>query len=118
MNRPQTIATRPQMAMQTYLATLGRGKSGFTSGGIRGEVERNTMRYYLAIDSYLAAPTLAQWALVEPKKRMWCWKYPNRWLNYCAVGGLMFCLPAMAISMWISRRELNWQITVEPTLVS
>jgi hypothetical protein len=25
-------------------------------GGVRGVVERNTMRYYLAIDSYLDAP--------------------------------------------------------------
>ena len=54
-----------RLAMQTYLATVGRGKLGFTQidqdqksnyvGGMRGAVERNTMRYYLAIDSYLAA---------------------------------------------------------------
>ena len=53
--------------MQGYLATIGSAKVGFTSlgqqtggqpdyiGGVRGVVERNTMRYYLAIDSYLAA---------------------------------------------------------------
>jgi hypothetical protein len=51
--------------MQTYLATIGRGKVGFTQthkppgttpdyiSGMRGVVERNTMRYYLAIDAYL-----------------------------------------------------------------
>lgn len=56
-----------RLAMQTYFATLGRGKIGFTvlgkNGeyqpiyiqGIRGAVERNTMRFYLAIDAHLAA---------------------------------------------------------------
>ncbi|WP_206997602.1 hypothetical protein [Trinickia mobilis] len=56
-----------RLAMKTYLATLGAGKVGFTStrdqssgqlhyiGGVRGLVERNTMRYYLAIDAYLGA---------------------------------------------------------------
>ena len=52
--------TAARLAMQGYLATLGRGKAGFTTGGIRGVVERNTMRYYLAIDSFLAAPAMAQ----------------------------------------------------------
>ena len=60
-----------RLAMQVYLATAGRGKVGFTVvgtrsdgqpdyiGGTRGVVERNTMRYFLAIDAYLrglAAP--------------------------------------------------------------
>ncbi len=60
-----------RMAMQAYLATVGADKVGFTvtgrdgSGrpqhirGVRGAVERNAMRYYLAIDAYLdslAAP--------------------------------------------------------------
>jgi hypothetical protein len=54
-----------RLAMQGYLATLGRGKVGFTTigktqppeyvGGVRGAVERNTMRYYLAIEAYLAS---------------------------------------------------------------
>ncbi|TDN70240.1 hypothetical protein [Paraburkholderia sp. BL10I2N1] len=55
------------LAMKGYLATFGRGKVGFTNiadssaaqaeyvGGVRGLVERNTMRYYLAIDAYLGA---------------------------------------------------------------
>ena len=52
-----------KLAMQTYLSTLGRGKVGFSRqavndksgfiGGMRGAVERNTMRYYLAIEAYL-----------------------------------------------------------------
>lgn len=57
------VASR--LAMQGYLATAGSGKVGFTrvqrgSGtayvdGMRGTVERNTMRYYLAIEAYLAS---------------------------------------------------------------
>lgn len=43
-----------RLAMQTYLLTGGAGKVGFTvDGGVRGMVERNTMRYYLAVASYL-----------------------------------------------------------------
>jgi hypothetical protein len=59
-----------RLAMQTYLATLGHDKVGFSVvgkdgegkpifvGGVRGVVERNTMRYYLAIDAYLGAQAL------------------------------------------------------------
>lgn len=67
------------LATKAYLASGGRDKVGFTQlkgdkpnssgyiGGVRGMVERNTMRYYLAIDTYLGAinesPTkrLNQW---------------------------------------------------------
>lgn len=57
--------TAGRFAMKTYLATIGSDKVGFTTasdsssgkteyiGGVRGLVERNTMRYYLAIDAYL-----------------------------------------------------------------
>jgi hypothetical protein len=60
--------TAARLAMKGYLATVGSDKVGFTSsgkdaqgepgyvGGVRGVVERNTMRYYLAIDAYLDAP--------------------------------------------------------------
>jgi hypothetical protein len=56
-----------RLAMKTYLATSGSDKGGFTVigdrngpqprfiGGVRGAIERNTMRYYLAIDAYLGA---------------------------------------------------------------
>ena len=59
--------TMAQIAMKAYLGTVGRNKIGFTLvddsrsgtaqpvGGMRGVVERNTMRYYLAIESYLGA---------------------------------------------------------------
>ena len=61
-----------RMAMQSYLATAGRNKAGFSVegpevngqpdyvGGIRGIVERNTMRYFLAIEAYLGAPAPQQ----------------------------------------------------------
>ena len=51
--------------MNMYLATSGRDKVGFSVvdrtadgqpvyvGGVRGVVERNTMRYYLALEAYL-----------------------------------------------------------------
>jgi hypothetical protein len=56
-----------RLATKTYLATSGSDKVGFTVigdpnapkpqyiGGVRGAIERNTMRYYLAIDAYLGA---------------------------------------------------------------
>ena len=55
-----------RLAMEAYLATGGREKVGFTRadaagerepkyiGGLRAALERNTMRYYLAIDACLA----------------------------------------------------------------
>ncbi len=65
-----SYGTLARSAMDVYLATLGRGKVGFSVvgqepdgrsifvGGVRGVVERNTMRYYLAIDAYLGAYAL------------------------------------------------------------
>ena len=57
-----------RMAMGTYLSTIGADKVGFSTegkdgafvGGVRGLVERNTMRYYLAIEDYAAAPAPSQ----------------------------------------------------------
>ena len=51
--------TLARTAMQAYLSTIGANKVGFTTEngepvrGMRGVMERNTMRYYLAIESYL-----------------------------------------------------------------
>jgi len=54
-----------RMAMKTYFATIGRGKIGFSTvstddhgnlvyvAGIKGAIERNVVRYYCAILSYL-----------------------------------------------------------------
>ena len=56
-----------RLAMQAYLGTAGRDRIGFTQSGtladgrpahirgMRGAVERNTMRYYLAIEAFLGA---------------------------------------------------------------
>lgn len=60
-----TLQSTARMGMGLYLATSGRNKVGFSVvgraadggpvyvRGIRGIVERNTMRYYLALESYL-----------------------------------------------------------------
>ena len=73
-----------RFAMQAYLATIARDKVGFTKaaaanpgeapgyiGGVRGLVERNTMRYYLAIDAYLGA--LAVPPAEQPERRLRAW---------------------------------------------
>jgi hypothetical protein len=77
------FGTAGRLAMKTYLATIGRGKVGFTQtgrrshgqpeyiGGMRGVAERNTMRYYLAIDAYLGA--LAAPPRLRFEKRLHSW---------------------------------------------
>jgi hypothetical protein len=82
-----------RLAMKTYLATIGRGKVGFTLtgkqssgqpeyvGGVRGLAERNTMRYYLAIDAYLGALPAA--TPLQLQKRLQSWfnateQYPRQ----------------------------------------
>lgn len=71
------------LAMQAYLATIGRDKVGFSSTdspvsgapglieGVRGVVERNTMRYYLAIDAYLGALATAPAQQLEQRLQSW-----------------------------------------------
>jgi len=70
------------IALKTYLATIGSRKVGFTSessghgtpayvGGIRGMVERNTLRYYLAIDSYLGALSVAPEKQLNKRLQDW-----------------------------------------------
>jgi hypothetical protein len=71
-----------RMAMKTYLATIGSQKVGFTvvdrrdgrpvyQGGVLGLLERNTMRYYLAIDAYLSAYSLPAADQAERRIREW-----------------------------------------------
>ena len=72
-----------RLAMQGYLATIGRDKVGFSVvgrnidgtpafiGDVRGVVERNTMRYFLAIDAYVGAFSLPPDA--QPEKRLHDW---------------------------------------------
>jgi len=82
-----------QVATQAYLATLGRGKVGFTFNGrdsngqieyvngIRGVIERNTMRYFLAIDSYMESISEPKDAQFEKRLHLWffsCEKYARQ----------------------------------------
>lgn len=72
-----------RLAMQGYLATIGSGKVGFTQtgkqsngqpeyiGGVRGVVERNTMRYYLAIDAYLGELSTPPAERLEKRLQTW-----------------------------------------------
>lgn len=72
-----------RVAMQAYLGTIGSDKIGFTAvgrqsdgqtayiGGMRGLVERNTMRYYLAIESYLGALSAPPQARLEKSLHDW-----------------------------------------------
>ena len=72
-----------RLAMHGYLATIGRDKVGFTVTGklpngqpayikgVRGVVERNTMRYYLAIDAYLTALTAPPQDQLEKRLQHW-----------------------------------------------
>ena len=82
-----------RLAMQGYLATVGADKIGFTVtgrdgngqpisiGGVRGAIERNAMRYYLAIDAHLASLRLP--ANQQLDKRIDSWfaeteRYPRQ----------------------------------------
>jgi hypothetical protein len=72
-----------RLAMQVYLATIGRDKVGFTVTetlpdgqpvyirGVRGVVERNTMRYYLAIDAYFDALITSPEDQLEQRLQKW-----------------------------------------------
>ena len=72
-----------RLAMQGYLATIGRDKVGFTITGklpngqpvyikgVRGVVERNTMRYFLAIDAFLGALSEPPQAQLEKRLHDW-----------------------------------------------
>jgi hypothetical protein len=72
-----------KMAMEAYLRTVAGEKVGFTVqgrrpdgrpalvGGLRGALERNVMRYYLAIDAYLAALAAPPDERLEERLRDW-----------------------------------------------
>jgi hypothetical protein len=72
-----------RLAMWVYLATIGRDKLGFTVTetladglpvyirGVRGVVERKTMRYYLAIDAYFDALVTSPKDQLEQRLQKW-----------------------------------------------
>ena len=77
------FGTAGRLAMQVYLNTAGSNKVGFTVtgtqpdgqrqhiGGMRGVVERNTMRYYLAIEAFLGSLSAPPQARLEKRLRDW-----------------------------------------------
>ena len=76
-----SIASR--WATSAYLATLGKGKIGFSSvdvdsdglpryvEGVRGAIERNTMRYYLALQAVLETRDIPANDRFEASIRRW-----------------------------------------------
>jgi hypothetical protein len=85
--------TISKIAMQTYLGTFGAGKVGFSLdgksedgrpqlvSGMRGVMERNTMRYALAIEAYLNSLTAPAQAQLEKRLNDWYTyseKYPRQ----------------------------------------
>ena len=72
-----------KFAMLAYFSTVGRNKVGFSVvgteqdgqptfiDGMRGQSERNTMRYYLAIESFLGALALPESAQFEQRIGDW-----------------------------------------------
>jgi hypothetical protein len=78
-----TFSTMERWAMQAYLSTLGRDKVGFTVtgkgvdgkpvyvGGVRGMVERNAMRYYLAVVAYVESLSVPPAEQLEKRLRDW-----------------------------------------------
>ena len=94
------FSTLSRMAMTTYLATAGADKVGFSSGpdgtlvhGMRGVLERNTMRYFLAIDAFLGSLSAPPPVRIEQRLRGWfaaTERYPRQlhemdWDEYLAM---------------------------------
>jgi hypothetical protein len=71
------------MATQVYLNTTGAQKVGFTVvghdsqnkpvyvGGMRGIIERNAVRYFLAIDAHLASLTVPPERRLDKRLQTW-----------------------------------------------
>ncbi|MEJ6021837.1 hypothetical protein [Ramlibacter sp. PS4R-6] len=72
-----------RFAMQAYLSTAGANKVGFSVagkdgngepiyiGGVRGAIERNVMRYYLAVDAHLASLTAPPDEQLDKRIQTW-----------------------------------------------
>ena len=70
------------LAIKTYFATLARDKLGFSTyagkngspvfiGGVRGAVERNTVRYYLALQTYMETLKFPEGQRFEQRLSRW-----------------------------------------------
>lgn len=83
LNYSYAFGLAGRLAMQGYLATVGSDKVGFTVmgkqsdggllhiGGMRGLAERNTMRYFLAIEASLGALSALPQARLDKGLRDW-----------------------------------------------
>jgi hypothetical protein len=72
-----------RMAIKTYFATFGRNKKGFSIvatdkkgnplylGGVRGSVERNAVRYYFALQTYMDSLKLPSEQRFEKRINQW-----------------------------------------------
>jgi len=71
-----------RMAIKSYFSTLGRGKVGFSVvggkggkqyyiEGVRGAIERNTVRYYLALQTYMDALKYPESQRFEQRLSRW-----------------------------------------------
>lgn len=80
MSYAYTLGWMARLAMNAYLAGAGSEKVGFSVverrgdgtpvyvDGVRGVIERGAMRYYLAVEAYLAAPSAER---LEARLRDW-----------------------------------------------
>ena len=78
-----TYGMAARLAMQAYLATMGSDKVGFSIigqfsdgqpirvRGVRGMLERNTLRYYLAIQAFLGAQHLPETKQLQARLQDW-----------------------------------------------
>lgn len=82
MTSSSRSSLRSRLATDGYLATLGREKVGFSVtdrgaegprfvGGVRGMIERNSMRYYLALQAYLDTRQLPEQERFESRLLRW-----------------------------------------------
>jgi hypothetical protein len=79
----QSYGFAARWAFQAYLATLGRGKVGFSVvgqdaqgqpiwvEGLRGVLERNALRYHLALEAWLGQQQLPPSQRVEASLKAW-----------------------------------------------
>lgn len=102
---------RTRLTMLGYLTTVARGRPGFSSSGVdvdgqpvlvdgmRGMIERNTMRYYLAVEAYLEALRALPYQRVERRLELWyagVRRYP-----------LQLQEPERAVYLDMKRREIR-----------
>jgi hypothetical protein len=108
------------LAMQAYLATFGRNKVGFTVvgneadgqpryiGGMRGVVERNTMRYYLAVEAFLDALSASPRARQDASMRNW----------YSAIERYPRQLHEMERENYLAMKRLEFASTIGPASIT